>query len=691
MAAALDRTRTYVVTTREAVEARHVAGALALVAGILTFAIGHDLFPYLSYNHDEAVYLQQAAMLLDGKLALRPPVVEPFRPWFFVEDGARLYPKYAPVPAAMFAVGQLLGSARLALSLITAGVIGLTYATVAEAFDRRTGLLAAALLLATPLFLVQASVFLPYVPTLFWLLLFAWAYLRADRTGDARWAALAGLGVAIAFFARPYTAVLFAAPFVAHACWTIWDAGRPALRRQLLTAAVGLLGVGLALGYNAIVTGDPLVFPYQAFAPHDGPGFGYRSLWGHGLEFTPALSIEATRIALTAYVLEWSVAPPLGVIAGAVGLGLVARRGRQADPRRLALGGLAGSVILGHLYFWGTLNAIGNLAAPGFGLMGHLGPYYHLALVVPTVAFGAHAIIRGAQILWPRLRAIDGTQTLAATGAVLVVVAAIVAILTVGAIGDALGDNREVTRSYEQAYEPIETAQFEDALVFLPTPHGPWLAHPFQYLHNGASLDGPVVYSQDRQVFAVLDAFPDRTPYRYSYRGEWAPVAGSAVEPRLQRLETVAGDAVRLDLTAGLPPAASGVVVRAESDTGSAVSEQVIPTGESLGLTVSVADGRAVVDGPAVEQPLSVPISGRETVDLTLFVDARGLSTFEYDVALPVEQTNGTVRAITPRQRVCSDVRHCDEGGAYVPGTHRPGISLETGLSTVETNATAAE
>ena len=98
---------------------------LALAGGLVAAAVATGLFPYRSPNHDEGVYLQQAAMLLDGRLFLRPPVPESFRPWFFVEttDGA-LYPKYAPVPAAAFAAGTLLGAPWLALVGIGVAVVG---------------------------------------------------------------------------------------------------------------------------------------------------------------------------------------------------------------------------------------------------------------------------------------------------------------------------------------------------------------------------------------------------------------------------------------------------------------------------------------------------------------------------------------------------------------------------------------
>jgi hypothetical protein len=242
---------------------RLVAAGLALAAGLVVFLIAHELFPYHSSNHDEGVYLQQASMLLEGQLRLTPgsePLGEAVHPWFFVESETGLYPKYTPVPAAVFALGKLAGDFRLALLGIAALNVGLAYEVVAAAFDRRTGLLAATIMAGAPLFLFTSSAFLPYAPTTALNLLFALAYVRSVRRADVRYAALAGGAIGLAFFARQYTAVLFATPFVVHALWRL----RRAVPEETVTvthlgvtAGVGLVFVGLTLAYNATLTGSP--------------------------------------------------------------------------------------------------------------------------------------------------------------------------------------------------------------------------------------------------------------------------------------------------------------------------------------------------------------------------------------------------------------------------------------------------
>jgi hypothetical protein len=76
--------------------------ALAALAAAAVAAVHASVFEHLSVNHDEGVYLQQAAMLLEGRLVLRAgDLAGAVRPWFFVREGGTLYPKYTPVTAAV--------------------------------------------------------------------------------------------------------------------------------------------------------------------------------------------------------------------------------------------------------------------------------------------------------------------------------------------------------------------------------------------------------------------------------------------------------------------------------------------------------------------------------------------------------------------------------------------------------------
>ncbi|WP_251342646.1 glycosyltransferase family 39 protein [Haloplanus halophilus] len=682
---------------------RLLATVLVALCGLVVYWLAIDLFPYHSVNDDEAVYLTQAAMLLEGQLFLYPGELDALvRPWFFVADTAgadlRYYPKYAPVAAGVFAVGKVLGDANLALGLVAAGNAGLVYALAVAAFDRRTGLLAVLALIGTPLYLFISAVFLPYAPTTLCNLAFALAYVRTMRRDSPRWGAVAGAAIGLAFFARPYTAVLFAAPFVAHALGSLWwtrgsDRFRPTLTRLLAVAGLGLTGVGLALAYNAVVTGDPLLFPYKAFGPDDGIGFGHHELLGYERTYTPALAAETTARLLGTLTAEWTVAGPVGTILALVGLAdLPTDREVIADPTlsapalRVVVAGLVPSVVLGNAYFWGTLNGLNS------GLIGLLGPYYHFDLLLPLSAFGA----AGALVCWRRLRAatgrLDGQQRRAVLAVALLAGVGVVGVAGAGAVAEPYDENRLRTENLAATYEPFEQRSLENAVVFLPDPYGDWLNHPFQYLRNDPGFGGDAVYvinEGDVERFHALDATGDRRPYRFTYRGEWTG-AETSVDPVLTPLSVERGARVTATTTLGVPAQAT----RARAS--------VVTEAETVRYEVGRVDGPVTVDwtvgadGVAVTShgdagAARLPAGITEVTLLVTFVEPQG-RTVTYRQTASVERTGDGVRVIWPPEaRICVDATDCGREGTYVgpDGDYVLGVSLETEASGRATAASA--
>ncbi|MFB6141797.1 MAG: ArnT family glycosyltransferase [Halorientalis sp.] len=710
--------------------ARVALSALAVLAGVVVLWLAVDLFPHHSSNHDEGVYLQQAQLLLDGQLWLHSTVPEAVQPWFFVRDGGRLYPKYTPVPAGVFALGLAVGLPRLSLALVAVANVALVGLLAREATDARTAVLAAALFAASPLFLLDSAVFLPYAPTTALNLLFALAYVRACRsdgpTPRRRYAALAGGAIGLAFFARPFTAVLFGAPFVIHALLvlgTSWREGhgrrathdgtatarvlgfeRPVVERNALVAGLGIAGVGAALAYNAVVTGDPLVFPYQAFAPRDGLGFGVRRILGYERTYTPALALRANAQVLWAFLTRWAVAPPLGPLAAAVGLAVAAVRGWRAGvtslPRtdglsdhgvRALVAGLAVSVPLGNVFFWGNLNILAALDVPHDGLISLLGPFYHFDLLVPLAVFGALGLVATGRALRRMLLAHVSPRATRAGLAVAVVALLLVAgVAQVAALDGPVERNRQYTERYDRAYEPFAGQSFEDALVFVPTPYGDWLNHPFQSLRNDPGFDGSVVYALDRETaadFRVLDTFGDRQPYRYTYRGAWTPDVVAGTDPivaRLEPLRVVRGDRHRVTFTVGQVAGAQSATVRLSGPDATAHYGVDRLGNGSLTVRWTVGDGIARVNESDLYrfgETETVRFEGPTTLSLTVTFTQAGGATVSYRQEVAVEPTADGVRLVWPPETtVCRLVADCGHRGTYVPRAE----DYVTGVSVTE-------
>jgi hypothetical protein len=709
---------------------------VAVAAGTLVFLVAVELFPYGSSNHDEGVYLQQARLLLDGRFGFTTELADAFHWWFFVEDGSRLYPKYAPVPAAVFALGVAIGVPRLSLALVAFGIVALIGLLTAEAFDRRTGVVAACIATATPLFLVNAATFLPYATTTLLNLLFAYGYVRAARTERLRWSLLAGTSVGLAFFARPYTAVLFALPFVVHASYGLLA---PAVRgdrtvlvgrivRYGVVAVLGAGGVGMALYYNALVTGDPLTFPYQAFAPRDGLGFGTREILGYSREYTPALALRANRLVVEAYVLRWSFAPPLGVGLALLGLVLTvgpgasvlgSRASARANDRvynaydealRATFAGVAASVVAGNVLFWGNLNVLGGLSDPADGLISVLGPFYHFDLLLPVSAFAA----AGAVYVWRLLRRSAVESDLSATGirvalaVVLVASLAVSGVATYRALEDPVERSTAYTDRYEAAYEPFERRSggrwrggplgdepaFENGLVFVPTPYGDWLGHPFQSTWNDAGLDGEVVYALSgppERTFAVLDAYPDRDYHRFTYRGTWTPDPRGTIRSAVRPLEVRDGTRHEARTTVGVVGTPSTVRLVAgdpDADDPRVAAYDVTATPEG-NLTVEwvVEPGHARLMGEGFEPrgDGAVRFEGATRLSLVVTFVQEGGATVTYRQELTVRADGNRVEVVWPPEtRVCRLTPDCGYEGTYLGdrGEYLDGVVVRTDANT---------
>nr|WP_305882839.1 glycosyltransferase family 39 protein [Halobellus rarus] len=706
--------RSVVAAGRERPE-RVLAAALTLAVGGLVYFLAVDLFPYHSVNDDEGVYLYQAAMLLEGKLFLRPGDIpwDAVRPWFFVVDDVggeiRMYAKYSPVAPAVFAIGRLLGDWNLALGLVAAGTAGGVYLLGSAAFDRRVGLLAVPILAGSPLFLLTSSTFLSYAPATMLNVAFAVAYVRAARTGSRRWGAAAGTAVGLAFFARPFTAVLFALPFIGHTLVSLgvawrrsgWTPGfRDVLGRSLAVAVPGAAFVGVTLAYNAVVTGDPLTFPYAAFAPNDGIGFGTREILNYERAYTPELAAEVTATITEFFFTEWVAAGPTGTALAAVGaLAAVWReRGRlrtavsRFDPAAgmgdsevaAVLFAVLPSVFLGEAYFWGTHNGLRN------GLIDLLGPFYHFDALVPVAVFGAAGVaflVRGAA---SGLRSVTTRRRARIALLVgLVASAPVVASAEAAVLDDPFAANERRTDSLEATYEPFEDQEFDDAVVFTPDPYGDWQAHPFQYLRSGGGYDGDVVYATDggpERDLAVLAA-TNRTPYRFTYRGEWTG-AYFPVNPELQRLRVLDGASVRAVTTVGVPAEAASASVRVETPEGyarysvpdAARTNDTVTVEWTIGPEAARAENLEYEGGSRFSD---VPLAdeGAEVDLVVTFVGVGGSSvTYRQEVTVDGDTAGEGVRVVWPPEtRVCRLTTECEYEGTWVgpDGDYVDGVSVE--------------
>ena len=472
---------------------RSLVVAIVVLAAIWPIAGSARLFPNLTRNADEVVWLSQMDVLESGALTTAAPARNPasYTPWFAQMRNGRYVYRYPPLFPALLAASDIVtGTPRVGLGLASAWAILAVYLLVAELARRRgVALLAAVLVGACPLYFLTAAMFLGYV---FFIALFctaAWLLARGARTGRYVDLALAGFTFGLAVFDRPYDTVLLGLPWLV---WFVWRCRRRAPPGLALVALGALLPIGAMLVYNWHLTGDALKPPFLLWDSLDTVGFGNR--YPPAVDFTPILgAIGVGRMWRD--LLFWSV-PGLGLTAVATLLSV-----RPARTQLAPLIGMLLTLPIGWIGFWASYFA---------PLRYQLGPVYVLPLLVPLAALTAV----GVEAAWA------GSGRRAHTRGMVATVAGCAVIL--GLFEGATHVSRwQLDAGGRKSIPPTPTAlaQASDAigrspaLVFLPEPSIGFLPP----LHNSPALDGPRLYVAElpgQDPFVIAAEHPDRRAYR---------------------------------------------------------------------------------------------------------------------------------------------------------------------------------
>jgi 4-amino-4-deoxy-L-arabinose transferase-like glycosyltransferase len=478
-----------------------VTAGLAIVAGAWAVVASRSIFPFGSVNHDEAVYRLQADALAHGHLfPVAPAHAAAFQPWLSAYRSGHFIPKYAPVHASVLALARVLtGTDRAGLAVIAAGTVIATVLLAHEVLGEwRTAVIAAILLLASPLFLLQSATYLSYTTGLLLLETFAFCTFRAVRTGSRAWYALAGFVGGLAFFARSYDAVLFGLPLIGYVLVHSRGSWRTLAHRARWSAAGAAAPLVGLLAFNRAATGSALRSPFGLLDASDSIGFGDHRIYPTDpyIHFTPRQGVlgMVRSLSLTGF---WCFG---GLILIGLAVWAIWRQPRQSPVVWLAL---AGAMIpLGYFFFWG------NYGATIFGAPRYLGPYYYFPVLAPVAVLGAVGCTR----LW-RLDRVVAIAALAGMTA-----------LSVFVVGRTVRTDARLSADDRRLNHALTATHLDHALVFLPPMAGPELLIPFGTAINHYGYTGRVVYALDdgpAADAAVAADFPGRTPYLLVVSGSY--------------------------------------------------------------------------------------------------------------------------------------------------------------------------
>ncbi|ONH61173.1 hypothetical protein CcI49_07535 [Frankia sp. CcI49] len=560
---------------------RYVA-VLAVLSATVAVVLRHNLFPYLSINNDEVIYLTQARAMAGGHLfPAAPDPAASYAPWLAAVSDGHYVLKYTPFVPGLFALGLLLtGSISPVLALVAAAAVVVTYLFGVElSGDRRVAALAATLLAFSPLMIVQSALVLSYLPVLVLLELTLLGLLRGLRGRGRRGGgvALAGAGLAagVAVAVRPYDVVLVLAPVV---IWAVVKVRRDArLGWALRWAAAGLaLPAGLLLAFNAAATGSPFRLPFALLEPDDKLGFGWRRLYpsdgGHDFGLGDGLASVGDHLWLLG---GWACGGVLLAVAAVV---TVARRRLDAPGYLLGLGSVL--FLIGYLGFWGAWNA-----AELWGGIRYVGPFYLMPVMIGLVHLGARGVVDLAT--WSRRRVARGLTGVGTAG--VVSLTTFILVVAVDANATMTGHDRELAGMLRS---------LPDRSLVLVSATPAYLGHPSAVTANGPDLDGAdgdgdLLFAVSRGVadLKVVADHPDRTPYLLRMPAAYNRSPQSPTRSRVDALTLATGRTVDVEVSVGAAPAGSRAAQLVFEAGGTRLSYPVPVTGQSAARLTVDADG----------------------------------------------------------------------------------------------------
>ena len=219
------------------------------------------LFDRAPHILDAIAYLFQAKTFAGGVLTATPPLVnEAFLIPFSVLYQERWFVQYPPGTAALLALGVLAGAPWLVQPPLAASAVVLIVLTARRQYGSGTALLVLLLLVTSPFLLLTAGSFLSHVPGSSSRASRCTPHVRYAERPALGWAALAGRASGQASDPRDRRHPVRRGHLARSAWWGV-RCGRAIVLDVLVVAAIFGASVGLYLGYNAAVTGDPFLLP----------------------------------------------------------------------------------------------------------------------------------------------------------------------------------------------------------------------------------------------------------------------------------------------------------------------------------------------------------------------------------------------------------------------------------------------
>jgi hypothetical protein len=243
--------------------------------------IAASIFENIPHIEDEIAYVWQANTIAHGDLYLpSPPCPKCFLVPFVVDLNGIRFGKYPPGWPAILGIGIKLGMRGWINPFFAGFSIWLFYLLVKRLLNAKTGLIAILLMVSSSFFIMNAGSLLSHIWSLWLTLVFIHTWLDVveppvhQSIPSWLFPIISGISLGLLVLTRPLTAIGISIPFIFHGVFILIKGDNKKRRQTILIALIAAFMAALIPVWQAAVTGDPFLNPYQLWWPYDQLGFG---------------------------------------------------------------------------------------------------------------------------------------------------------------------------------------------------------------------------------------------------------------------------------------------------------------------------------------------------------------------------------------------------------------------------------
>lgn len=479
---------------------------LGLFFFIICILIKFFLIKGLPLADDEYAYLHAARLIADGKLSEPSHAMPVLFDKAFMLNNGRYFSQYFLGWPLFLGAGEFFQIGSLINPLFFFGSAILLYLIIANEAGHRHGIIAMTMYAISPIMLIGAATNLSHTSCSFFILFSIFFYFKNSRKPSSiNWLAFS-TSLVIAFWIRPYTALLALTPF----CVTLLISFVREPKGNLFGIASGgtilILGSLVFLYVNYELYGNVLSTGYSKYYDYvksSGTPFNY---WG---KVVSDVQFEAPGFNLS----RWLNESYLGFV-------------------RLANEGLAwpGAVFVIFALAWGLITTFRILAISIFLIV--FGYAYWGDAGIDT--FAPVHLTEAAPLIICLLLTLTGTKTkkLSKRNATnysldaLTLYLSICIFISLTVLPFKLGILSRVISDIQIPYNAVAAAGLKKAIIFAPQPFTPQLLNSptrhfvFWWPTNAPGLNEDIIWANDlgeKENIKAMNYFPERNGYMLKY------------------------------------------------------------------------------------------------------------------------------------------------------------------------------